>query len=138
MACQSSTQDGHKPEDVIQDVKIMHKIAMGRRRRRFASGSLALNQPKLCFKRDKDGRPQFKHTLLRTQIVWLKSIYALGKLLSRRKVDPRTEILHQFAASAPLKKKLYEFTSKVMQRGYHLNAATAGDLQKSLNEVSYT
>ena len=24
-----------------------------------------------------------------------------------------------------------------MQRGYHLNAATAGDLQKSLNEVSY-
>ena len=50
-------QDGHKPEDVIRDVKIMHKIAMGRRRRRFASGSLALNQPKLCFKRDKDGRP---------------------------------------------------------------------------------
>ncbi len=132
-------QDGHKPEDVIRDVKIMHKIAMGRRRRRFASGSLALNQPKLCFKRDKDGRPigvftypikdsnrlVEEYMLLANYLVAEKLILGAGGLAPIRRHP------------APLKKKLYEFTSKVMQRGYHLNAATAGDLQKSLNEVSY-
>jgi len=130
-------QDGHKPEDVIQDVKIMHKIAMGRRRRRFASGSLALNQPKLCFKRDADGRPidvftypikdsnklVEEYMLLANYLVAEKLILGSGGLAPIRRHP------------APLKKKLYEFTSKVMQRGYHLNAATAGDLQKSLNEV---
>ena len=130
-------QDGHKPEDVINDVKIMHKIAMGRRRRRFASGSLALNQAKLCFKRDKDGRPigvftypikdsnrlVEEYMLLANYLVAEKLILGSGGLAPIRRHP------------APLKKKLYEFTNKVMQRGYHLNAATAGDLQKSLNEV---
>lgn len=42
----------HTCVDVVRDCKLMHKVAMARRRRRFAAGALALNKTKLSFKCD--------------------------------------------------------------------------------------
>jgi len=46
---------GHSIDDVAGDVRLMHKIAMARRKLRFNNGALALNGIKLAFQLEEDG-----------------------------------------------------------------------------------
>jgi DIS3-like exonuclease 2 len=46
----------HTVDEVAADVRLMHRVAMARRRLRFANGALALNGPKLTFQLDADGQ----------------------------------------------------------------------------------
>ena len=46
---------GHTIDQVAADVRLLHKVAMARRKLRFANGALALNGVKLSFKLDSDG-----------------------------------------------------------------------------------
>lgn len=51
--------DGEKadyPRVIIQDMKLMHQIAMARRRQRFASGAMSVHRPKVTFIRDSENR----------------------------------------------------------------------------------
>lgn len=43
--------------DVCEDVLLMHSLAKARRAKRFQSGALSLNTPKLSFKLDEIGNP---------------------------------------------------------------------------------
>ena len=43
--------------DICQDVLLMHSLAKARRTKRFQSGALSLNTPKLSFKLDENGNP---------------------------------------------------------------------------------
>lgn len=45
--------DGHTIEQVVNDVKFLGLVALNRRKKRFASGALALNKTKLSFVLDK-------------------------------------------------------------------------------------
>jgi len=45
----------HTIDEVAADVRLMHKVAMARRKLRFANGALALNGVKLAFQLDSDG-----------------------------------------------------------------------------------
>jgi len=47
---------GHSIEDVAADVRLMHKVAMSRRRQRMDNGALVMNGVKLTFKLDEDGQ----------------------------------------------------------------------------------
>ena len=46
---------GHTVDDVAKDVRLMHKVAMARRKLRFENGALALNGIKLTFQLEDDG-----------------------------------------------------------------------------------
>lgn len=46
---------GHTIDDVARDVRLMHKVAMARRKLRFENGALALNGIKLTFQLEDDG-----------------------------------------------------------------------------------
>ncbi|KAL7531929.1 hypothetical protein ACHAXR_008498 [Thalassiosira sp. AJA248-18] len=46
---------GHTIDDVASDVRLMHKVAMARRKLRFDNGALALNGVKLAFQLEEDG-----------------------------------------------------------------------------------
>lgn len=47
----------HSCLEVWNDVRLMHRIAMARRRRRYAAGALSLTKAKLIFSLDGDGNP---------------------------------------------------------------------------------
>lgn len=52
---------GHTHDQVAHDVRLMHRVAMARRRLRFQNGALALNGIKLAFKLEEDGEtPQVR------------------------------------------------------------------------------
>jgi len=46
---------GHTIDQVAEDVRLMHKVAMARRKLRFDNGALALNGIKLAFQLEEDG-----------------------------------------------------------------------------------
>jgi len=46
---------GHTIDEVAGDVRLMHKVAMARRKLRFDNGALALNGVKLAFQLEEDG-----------------------------------------------------------------------------------
>mmetsp|Transcript_28395 Transcript_28395/g.58303 ORF Transcript_28395/g.58303 Transcript_28395/m.58303 type:complete len:1180 (-) Transcript_28395:105-3644(-) len=46
---------GHTFDEVAADVRLMHKVAMARRKLRFENGALALNGIKLAFQLEEDG-----------------------------------------------------------------------------------
>lgn len=46
----------HHIEEVASDVRLMHKVAMARRRLRFRNGALGLNGVKLAFRLENDGK----------------------------------------------------------------------------------
>ncbi|KAL7550644.1 hypothetical protein ACHAWF_016364 [Thalassiosira exigua] len=46
---------GHTLDEVAGDVRLMHKVAMARRKLRFENGALALNGVKLSFQLEEDG-----------------------------------------------------------------------------------
>ncbi|KAL7469506.1 hypothetical protein ACHAXS_009760 [Conticribra weissflogii] len=46
---------GHTIDEVAADVRLMHKVAMARRKLRFENGALALNGIKLTFQLEEDG-----------------------------------------------------------------------------------
>jgi DIS3-like exonuclease 2 len=46
---------GHTIDEVAADVRLMHKVAMARRKLRFSNGALALHGVKLTFQLDDDG-----------------------------------------------------------------------------------
>jgi DIS3-like exonuclease 2 len=129
---------GHTPEQVIADVKNLHMIAMGRRRRRFASGSLALNQPKLCFGRDDDGRPirTFTYPLKDSNRLVEEYMLLANYLVAEKLILGAGGLAVIRRHPTPPKNKLMEFTQKVLKRGVHLRASTAGELQKTLQEAT--
>lgn len=43
--------------EVCEDVLVMNRLAKGRRAKRYQSGALSLNTPKLSFKLDENGNP---------------------------------------------------------------------------------
>lgn len=47
---------GHTVDEVASDVRLMHRVAMNRRRLRFDNGALALHGIKLTFQLDSDGQ----------------------------------------------------------------------------------
>lgn len=56
---------GHTHDQVAHDVRLMHRVAMARRRLRFQNGALALNGIKLAFKLEEDGEtPQVRVLLV--------------------------------------------------------------------------
>jgi len=48
----------HTVDQVANDVRLMHKVAMARRKLRFENGALALHGTKLVFQLDENGMPQ--------------------------------------------------------------------------------
>jgi len=47
---------GHTMDEVATDVRLMHKVAMARRKLRYAHGAIALHGTKLTFQLDNDGQ----------------------------------------------------------------------------------
>lgn len=47
---------GHTVDEVATDVRLMHKVAMARRKLRYTNGAIALNGAKLTFQLENDGQ----------------------------------------------------------------------------------
>ena len=56
LSCLRQPTGGHTIDAVAADVRLMHTVAMARRKLRFQNGALALNGVKLAFQLESDGQ----------------------------------------------------------------------------------
>lgn len=130
---------GHTIDQVAADVRLMHKVAMARRKLRFANGALALNGVKLSFKLESDGetpalcapypirdsnRLVEEYMLLANYLVAERLISHAGKLaLLRQHPPPIAERMESVADAARVGK------------GFVLDLTSSKSLQASLSRL---
>ena len=130
---------GHTVEQVAADVRLMHKVAMARRKLRFENGALTLNGVKLSFKLESDGetpalcapypirdsnRLVEEYMLLANYLVAERLITHAGKLaLLRRHPPPISESMESVADAARLGK------------GFVLDLTSSKSIQASLSRL---
>ena len=130
----------HTVDQVAADVRLMHRVAMARRRLRFNNGALALNGPKLAFKLDADGQTPLlaepypirdsnrlveEFMLMANYLVAQRLItHAEGRALLRHHPEPLEEGLDQVAAVAKA------------SVGFDLDISSSHSLHSSLQRFS--
>ena len=131
---------GHTIGQVARDVRLMHKVAMARRKLRFQNGALALNGIKLAFKLDSDGetpsmcaaypirdsnRLVEEYMLLANYLVAQRLItHAGGLALIRNHSPPLMEGMDSVVDIAKTAK------------GFVIDASSSKTLQQSLNRLA--
>lgn len=130
--------DPHKLSDVAADVRLMHTVAMARRRKRFENGSLALHSVKLTFELENNQDPMLaapypmrdsnrvveEYMLLANYFTAQRLITHAGeKAVLRRHPPPKMDALEKAVAVAAA-------------AGFHLDIASSESLQRSINTLA--
>ena len=131
---------GHTIMEVANDVRLMHKVAMARRRLRFDNGALALHGVKLVFRLGDDNKtPQLcepyplkdsnrlveEYMLMANYLVAQRLITHAGGLALLRQHPP------------PLELGLGEVAQVAQGLGLHLDTANSASIQNSLRRISH-
>ncbi|GAX13658.1 hypothetical protein FisN_14Lh328 [Fistulifera solaris] len=130
----------HTVDQVAADVRLMHRVAMARRRLRFENGALALNGIKLTFMMDADGQTPLltapypirdsnrlveEYMLLANYLVAQKLImHAESRAVLRCHKEPEIDGLSELAAVV------------FAATGHELNVSSSEDLHRSLVRLS--
>jgi DIS3-like exonuclease 2 len=130
----------HTVDQVAADVRLMHRVAMARRRLRFENGALALNGIKLTFMMDADGQTPLltapypirdsnrlveEYMLLANYLVAQKLImHAESRAVLRCHKEPEIDGLSELAAVV------------FAATGHELNVSSSEDLHRSLVQLS--
>jgi DIS3-like exonuclease 2 len=129
---------GHTIDEVAADVRLMHKVAMARRKLRFENGALALNGVKLAFQLEDDGttpalcepypirdsnRLIEEYMLLANYLVAQRLITHAGGLALLRQHAP------------PLKSGLQSVIDIAYEKGFEIDGTTSQSLQESLSRM---
>lgn len=130
----------HTVDQVASDVRLMHRVAMARRRLRFENGALALNGIKLTFMMDADGQTPLltapypirdsnrlveEYMLLANYLVAQKLImHAESRAVLRCHKEPEIDGLSELAAVV------------FAATGHELNVSSSEDLHQSLVHLS--
>lgn len=126
----------HTIDAVAHDVRLMHKVAMARRKLRFENGALTLNGIKLTFQLEDDGQTPAlcepypirdsnrlieEYMLLANYLVAQRLITHAGGLALLRQHSP------------PLQDGLQKVIDMAKEKGFDLDGTTSKSLQESLS-----
>jgi len=128
---------GHTELEVVRDIQLMHTIAAARRRRRFQSGALSINLPKLVYDIDPEtGRPvgvrkyEGREANKLVEEYMLLANYLVAEYLVIA-AGPRAFL----RCHPPPQSKIVEIASRLQQLGLRVNVSTAADLHRSMLQV---
>ena len=129
---------GHTIDQVAHDVRLMHKVAMARRKLRFENGALALNGIKLAFQLDDDGQtpmlcepyPIRDSNRLIEEYMLLANYLVAQRLISHA---GGLALLRQHAP--PLQDGLQNGIDMAKEKGFDIDGTTSQTLQESLSRM---
>jgi len=130
---------GHTMEEVAKDVRLMHVVAMARRKLRFAHGALSLNGIKLSFQLEDDGEtPSLCAPYPMRESNWLIEEYMLmaNYLVAQRMITHAGGLallrMHPPPAKMGLD-KVIDITK--VSAGFDIDGTTSESLQSSLSKL---
>eukprot|EP00884_Botryococcus_braunii_P005406 jgi/Botrbrau1/14867/Bobra.0298s0001.1 len=123
--------------EVEGDVVELHKLAQNRRKSRFESGALHLDNRKLRFNLDQDGNPTQAAAEVMAEANWLVEEFMLLANMTVARIIaeffPKNALLRQHAPPRP--HKLREVELMAAEMGIPIDATSAGGLHRSLEAL---
>ncbi len=124
-------------EDVIANVKTFRRLSQIMRRRRFSTGALTINQPKLAFRLGPDSEPAdcFVYEIKDSNRL-IEEFMLLANMSVAKKISDTFSgdaLLRSHTPPSP--KPLKEFLEYTTQMGFQLDATSAGALQASIERI---
>lgn len=130
---------GHTMVEVANDVRLMHKVAMARRRLRFDNGALALSGVKLVFRLANDNKtPQLCEPYPIKDSNRLVEEYMLmaNYLVAQRLITHAGDIALLRHHPPPLEQGLDEITQVARELGFQFDTSNSASIQESLRRIS--
>ncbi|KAH8105861.1 RNB-domain-containing protein [Cristinia sonorae] len=128
----------HSAADIAHDIKILHDLAQQLRTRRFESGALSSESPKITFKLDDKGFPVDCDSYARTEANELVEEFMLLTNISVAQQIavhfPEQALLRRH--DTPLERRLNAFVERAERFGYKMDVSSAGALMRSFKTVS--
>jgi DIS3-like exonuclease 2 len=126
--------------DVANDVCLLHRVAMSRRKKRLANGALVLTRPKITFRLDADGNPISTQPYpLKESNQLIEEYMLLGNYLVAEKlletVGPFAFLRHH---PPPDTQGLDLLVHLVSTLGHDLDTSSSSSLQRSLSQIQGT
>lgn len=129
----------HHNWQVVQDVKLLHRVAMSRRSIRLSSGALTLNHPKIIFNLDAAGNPLSigTYTIRDTNKVVEEYMLLANYLVAEQLVQKCREVafLRRHASPDSANKRLEDITAVTDGLGIYVDVASGKTIQKTLDSV---
>jgi len=130
--------DDHDPEGIATDIKLLDDMARQMRARRFNEGALRIDNVKLSFALDADGRPDDckvyarldSHSLI--EEFMLLANQAVAQKIASGLPDQALLRRHE----APIGRRIEGFTKRASRLGYDFDVASAGTLMKSFGKLT--
>ena len=131
---------GHTIMEVANDVRLMHKVAMARRRLRFDNGALALHGVKLVFRLGDDNKtPQLCEPYpLKDSNRLVEEFMLMGNyLVAQRLITHAGGLALLRHHPPPLEQGLDEVAQVAQGLGLHLDTTNSASIQNSLRRISH-
>lgn len=134
---QAPVQDGHTAKEIEQDIKALNMLAVKIRSRRFKDGALTIDQPKLSFVLDDEGKPTDVRPYERTESHMLIEEYMLLANMAVASVIahglPEQALLRRH--EAPIARRVEGFVERAKRLGFNFEGTTSNDIQSGLGLV---
>jgi DIS3-like exonuclease 2 len=126
--------------DVANDVCLLHRVAMSRRKKRLANGALVLTRPKITFRLDSNGNPISTQPYpMKESNQLIEEYMLLGNYLVAEKlletVGPYAFLRHH---PPPDTEGLDLLVHLVSTLGHDLDTSSSSSLQRSLSQIQST
>jgi DIS3-like exonuclease 2 len=125
--------------DIANDVCMLHRVAMGRRKLRFENGAISLNKSKITFTRDPTGNPIDIGTyVMRStnevveEYMLLANYFVAQELVARSKT---TAFLRNHPPPDITPKNIADFLSLAEKFDVDVDLSTPRSLQRTLNDI---
>lgn len=128
----------HNAADVAHDIKVLHDIAQRLRAKRFHTGALAIQSPKMTFKLDASGMPvdcdsyaRYDAHKLVEEFMLLANIAAAQQIAVNL---PEQALLRRH--DSPIERRLKGFADRAAETGWEMDVSSAGALMKSFDAIT--
>mmetsp|Transcript_20216 Transcript_20216/g.57981 ORF Transcript_20216/g.57981 Transcript_20216/m.57981 type:complete len:980 (+) Transcript_20216:2-2941(+) len=131
---------GHTIMEVASDVRLMHKVAMARRRLRFDNGALALHGVKLVFRLGDDNKtPKLcgPYPLVDSNRLVEEYMLMANYLVAQRLITHAGDLALLRQHPPPLEQGLDEVAQVAQGLGLELDTTNSASIQNSLRKISH-
>ena len=126
--------------DIAGDVRLMHQVAMARRRLRFDNGALALHGVKLAFRLEDDGKtPQLcePYPIRESNRLVEEYMLMVNYPVSQRLITNAGDLALLRQHPPPIQKGLDDVLEVARLMGFHIDVTNYASLQESLRRISH-
>ncbi|RKP24583.1 hypothetical protein SYNPS1DRAFT_16981, partial [Syncephalis pseudoplumigaleata] len=127
----------HSAAQIAEDIRLLHQLSQGLRKRRYDDGAVSIHSVKLAFDLDEAGMPVDCHVYERkASHILIEEFMLLANISVAKRIAvtfPEQALLRRHAP--PISRRMDSFTELSQQLGHHIDGSSSQRLQESLAAI---